>query len=276
MLGSKPLANPCDLMYLYDGGLEGMYTCVFESVYLRQLPMGIQPEGEAQPTLLSQRYIETDPEKARRVRDGIVKKLTPRAKELVETVFLSCLHEKEMAILHFLLLAFQEGKQTLNRLDHPAVERLLGAERHLLGEAHLLTGFVRFSDFEGKLVATIRPKNFILPFLAEHFMGRFSQEAFMIYDRTHSAALVYQHGRGEIVQMEAFALPEVSEAETQYRALWKRLYETVTIETRYNPKCRMTHMPKRYWSEMTEMQEALGEIGNYAGGRCPPGPLLKG
>lgn len=39
-----------------------------------------------------------------------------------------------------------------------------------------------------------------------------------------------------------------------YRQLWTRFYNTISIEGRYNPKCRMTHMPKRYWAMMTEFQ----------------------
>jgi len=40
-----------------------------------------------------------------------------------------------------------------------------------------------------------------------------------------------------------------------YRDLWRRFYDTIAIEGRYNPKLRMTHMPKRYWGTMTEFQE---------------------
>ena len=42
--------------------------------------------------------------------------------------------------------------------------------------------------------------------------------------------------------------------ERKYRDLWRLFYHTVSIEERYNPKCRMTHMPKRYWNNMTEFQ----------------------
>ena len=49
------------------------------------------------------------------------------------------------------------------------------AERHLRQEAHLLCGFVRFSDHQGKLLAAISPKNFVLPLMAPHFADRYSQ-----------------------------------------------------------------------------------------------------
>ncbi len=257
MSGRKPLALPCDLVYRYDGGLQGFYTCVHESVYLHQLPVDIRPEHEAQPTLLPERWIDTDPEKAGRVRAAIGTKISPRAQELVETVFLSCLAQKELCSLRFLLLAFLEGARVTTMLDHPDVVPLLRAERAMLHENHLLTGFTRFSDVDGKLIATIRPKNFVLPLLATHFVARFPNEDFMIYDRTHRAAALYEHGQGRILQLAEIGPIPVSEGEAQYRALWKQFYETLAIEARYNPKCRMTHMPKRYWSEMTEVQGLL-------------------
>ena len=48
------------------------------------------------------------------------------------------------------------------------------------------------------------------------------------------------------------------ETELDYRRLWRRFYDTVSIEGRYHPKCRMTHMPKRYWNTMTEFQTEPG------------------
>ena len=46
------------------------------------------------------------------------------------------------------------------------------------------------------------------------------------------------------------------ETEAKYRLLWKRFYDTIAIRERENPRCRMTHMPKRYWGTMTEFQDA--------------------
>lgn len=257
MPGRKPLAIPSDIVYHYDGGLKGLYSCVHACVYSGRLPMAIWPEREARPSLLPAQWIDTEEEKAQRVRASIGRKISPRAQELVETVFLSCLPEKEMPLLRFLLLGYQEGGRVLNMMAHPDVHTLLRAEQHLHGEAHLLKGFVRFADYDGRLVATIKPKNFVLPFLADHFMERYSQEQFMIYDRTNQAALIHEHQCGQIVPMEALPAFEESDEERKYQALWKQFYHTIGIQSRENPRCRMTHMPKRYWSEMTEMKELL-------------------
>lgn len=257
MPGRKRLTAPSDVVYLYDGGLKGFYTCVHEAVYSRQMPLDIWPPQRAQPSLLSQRWVQTDAEAAGRVRHAVRKKLSPAAQELVETVFLSCMPEKEMPLLRYLLLAFEEGNHVIRRRQNPDVAALLAAQRHLGGEAHLLKGFIRFEDFDGKLVATIRPKNFVLPFLAEHFAQRLSEETFLIYDKTHRAALIHQNGQVQIVPMEALPALEASETELLYQALWKQFYNTIAIEARTNLKNRMTHVPKRYWSEMTEMRALL-------------------
>lgn len=257
MPGKKIITSPCDSMYVYDGSMAGFLCCVYESVYKKQMPSAIVAEAIVQPSLLPQIYIETDIQKAERVQKSIPSKISKRALELVETVFLTCLEEKELSLLHFLLLGYELGAKTPNMLGHPTVSPLFKAEKHLHGEAHLLTGFIRFSDYDGVLAATITPKNFVLPFLVKHFVGRYSGESFMIFDQTHKAALLYQNKKTRIVQMDHIEFPQVSPTEEKYRTLWKQFYNTIAIEARTNPKCRMTHMPKRYWENMLEVQDLL-------------------
>lgn|GEM_PF-34911 len=255
---APPAATVADAVaYRYDGSLAGFFCCVYESYYLREAPAEILTEWDAQPTLLYTKTIATDQTVAARVRDSIPAKISGDALDLIETVFLSCLKEKELCILRFLTLAYREGRKTMEMLGNPYVAALLDAEKHLLKEAHLLKGFVRFSDYGGVLASQITPKNFILPFIANHFCERFSEEDFIIFDKNHKAALIYQGRRREIVSLDELPFPEADEAEERYRALWKRFYQTITIEARYNPRCRMTHLPKRYWENMTEMRELL-------------------
>jgi probable DNA metabolism protein len=249
------LAFPRDIRYLYDGSLPGFYSCVFHSVYAHELPLEIAPDGDAEPSLLPEKYIATDPARALRVRASIPAKISRRALELVETVYFSCLQGKELAMLRFLLLAYRVGPKVTDMLGDADVHRMLGAERHLLGEAHLLRGFVRFADYGGMLGATISPKNFVLPFIAGHFAARLSEEAFLIYDKTHGAALTYRGGAYEITAVEKLEFAAPGETELRYQAMWKRFYDTIAIEERTNPKCRMTHCPKRYWENMLEVKD---------------------
>ena len=41
--------------------------------------------------------------------------------------------------------------------------------------------------------------------------------------------------------------------ELDWQKLWKRFFDAVTIEQRRNERCQMTHAPKRYWKDMSEM-----------------------
>ncbi|MCL2496591.1 MAG: TIGR03915 family putative DNA repair protein [Clostridiales bacterium] len=255
MSGFDLKVEPRDVGYLYDSGLAGFFCCVHESVYQQELPYRIEPEHNAQPSLFPSKYIPTDAAKAARVRASIPAKISPRALQLAENVFLSCMRERELALLRFLLLGYTEGGRVTQQLGRAEIAPLLEAEKHLLGECHLLRGFVRFSDYGGALAASITPKNFVLPYIASHFVNRFSGENFMIYDKTHKTALIYENRRQKIIPLEHVEFPDASPQEKSYRELWKRFYNTVAIESRYNPRCRMTHMPKRYWENMTEMQE---------------------
>lgn len=243
-----------DVIYLYDGSLEGLLCCVFTAVAEKQLPADIWCEEDACPVFFDTRSIPTEKEKAARVAASIPQKMGPRAKELVANVFLSCAERKELKILRFLMLGYREGHRVTRMLAHPDVAPLIDAEKHLLSEAHLLKGFIRFSDYGQLLGAVIGPKNYVLPLLAPHFCGRLGDEDFMIWDKTHKAVLYRQNGRAGIYGMEQFSPPTPSAAEEQYRRMWKRFYDTIAIRQRENPALRRTHCPKRYWAYMSEMQ----------------------
>ena len=249
--------DAADVIYLYDGSMEGFLCCVYESVYSHTIPVDILPEDDAQPTLFRQQYIETDTEKAGRVWASIPKRISSEAAQLVWCVFLSCMPGKELAILRFLLLGYRHGRQVTYLVSHQLVQPLLAARQNLLNEAHLLKEFIRFSDYDGVLAATITPKNFVLPFMTEHFYSRLKTEDFLIFDRTHHAAVVYQNKEAHLISLDALELPPVTAEEQRFRILWKQFYNTIAIEARTNPRCRMTHCPKRYWENMPEMEEAL-------------------
>ena len=260
-----------DLIYVYDGTYEGLLTCVFESFLRKEIPRNIQPEGQTQLSLSPLYHITTDEIRARRVAASLPRRLGPRVTEFFRLSFLTCLTDKEIAMLRFLHLAFRCGPCVLDMLTDDTVDVLTKAIRHMNQEAHLLKGFIRFSDYHSFLVTVIRPKNFVLPLLQPHFCDRFSREAFLIFDENHNAALFHRPGQSKIIPLTELALDAPDAAEQKYRALWQAYYETIAIKARYNPKCRMSHMPKRYWDFMTEFN-APG-IAKYE--RLTPAPSVK-
>jgi len=122
-------------------------------------------------------------------------------------------------------------------------------------EGHLYKGFVRFSVHGDVMTAVIEPKHSVLPLIAGHFCERYHAESFVIYDKTHGSAIVASKGSHAIVPAEGFEPPRADTGEIEARRLWKLFYDTIAIEQRDNPRCRVSMMPKRFWSRLTEMEE---------------------
>ncbi len=242
---------------MYDGSLEGLLCCVFTAVAQKELPVDIWVEETASPVLFDTKAIYTEPEKARRVAVSIPQKMGSRAKELVNHVFFSSVEQKELKILRFLLLGYSKGQAVCKMLGHADVAPMIDAEKAVLNEVHQFKGFLRFSDYSGVLGAVIAPKHYVLPLLARHFCSRYGCETFMIWDKTHKAALYWKDKQAEIFDMEEFSPGSLSAQEQQYQAMWKRFYNTIAIPERENPTCRQNHCPKRYWAYMNEMQDLL-------------------
>lgn len=240
------------VVYYYDGSFAGLLACIYESYSAHELPMDILPWEGGQMQLLQAKHIRTHAEKTRRVRQGICDRCGRQAFEFLRRAFLTCLDKKELRLLYFARLCFARGREVLRLRTHPAVLPLADAVTHMRRERELLLGFLRFSEYRGVLVSEITPKNRILPLLSAHFCDRFHGEALLIFDKTHKEALLYANGRREFRRMEALRLPELREEEAAWQALWREFYQAIGIRERENPTCRRSHMPKRYWRNMTE------------------------
>lgn len=244
--------NQSGLIYYYDGSFDGLLCCVFESYEQKEIPMDILLQDASQPQLFSGKVIPTDLQKASRVLASIPIKMGASALDFVRHAFLTCLNQKELYILLFLRLGYSYGPSVMNMLTNDVVNTLFKAVKHLDRESHLLKGFLRFSIFNNVLVGEIAPKNFVLPLLVQHFCERYPEERFLIHDKTHGMGLVYQPYNSAVIPIDALEMPEADEEEQTFRELWRLFYDTIAIQGRYNPECRMSHMPKRYWKYMTE------------------------
>ena len=242
------------VVYYYDGTFSGLLACIYESYYAREMPIDIIDLHTAQMQLFSGKRIYAHHEKSDRVKNGLLKKAGSRAYAFLRQAFLTCLPKKELALLRFARLAFTRGAEAMVLLTHPAMVPLANAVTHMRKEAELLLGFIRFTEYEGILISMIEPKNQVLPLIARHFCDRFNGEAFLIFDKTHHQALLHYGNHSKLRHMEQLNLPRLSEEEECLRALWKQFYDTIGIRARYNPTCRRSHMPKRYWRNMTEFQ----------------------
>ena len=240
-----------DVTYSYDGTFDGFLCCVFEVYDKKEFPRAIYSPLDNQTELFPPKEIETDMPKAERVRRSIPK-IHKNALNFCYKVFLTNLEEKELYLLKFLQMGYRLGSKVMYMLADETVNKLNTAVKFLGHEAHLYKGFIRFSVFGNALAAEIEPKNIVLPLLVRHFCERFPEENFMIYDKTHAMALIYEPHKYKIIPVERLTMPQADEEELKFRRLWKMFYKTIEVEGRHNPRCRMNLMPKRYWDCMTE------------------------
>ncbi|MBQ8826321.1 MAG: TIGR03915 family putative DNA repair protein [Oscillospiraceae bacterium] len=256
------MSDRSDVIYSYDGSFEGLMCCVFVGYSSRELPSDIIVGEPEQITFSEIRYIETAEEQYRRILASLPLKMGLNAENYIKKAFLTCHPKKDLLILKLMYLGYKYGSSIFYRITDEVVSELNKAILHCTREAHLLQGFTRFSDNEGALAAVIEPKNCVIPLIANHFIDRYRNENFLIYDKTHHMALVYASGVPQIMTDIHFELPETSDEELYYQNLWKAFYNSIGIKERFNPRCRMNLMPKRYWSSMVEMQDELNKPQN--------------
>ena len=248
-------AHVSDTAYCYDGSFAGFLCCVFESYTRHEIPSAVLGPGEGQTTLFGLKTIPTDPAHAKRVVGGLTR-LGPMVKERVTIGFLSTEEEKDLILLRFVRCCFDKGPRAVQMLGDPDVNAAFALERNIRNEACHFTEFLRFEERDGMLGAVIHPKHRILPLLRGHFCSRLPDESFLIFDAAHGTALLRRDGQVRYLAMERY-IPGTDEAELDWQRMWKRFFKALTIEQRRDEKAQMSHVPKRFWQDMCEMQADL-------------------
>ena len=139
-----------EMIYLYDGSFEGLLCCIFDSYANKEILTAIFSDEDFAPTLFPTRTVSTDAGHASRVLRKI-HKLSPYAEELLRRGYLTCMEDKEIRIYRLVAKLLREGPGFLRDFSDETLHPVAAAVRHLNGEAHLLKGFVRFSELGGVL-----------------------------------------------------------------------------------------------------------------------------
>ncbi len=237
--------------YRYDGTFAGFLTCAWDALEGGTEPSAFLLPGDG-ATLWEERQVAADQGRARRLYAALSRRVSPAFQKLIARGFLTCLPEKELALLTLIRRGLREGDRVRLDLSDPVMARVNLALTKMWTEWDHLKGFVRFSELDSVLVGEIEPKNRVLPLLAPHFAARYSGERLALYDRTHHEIFLSDRGRWKLLPAEDFRMGPAGSGERACRAMWRRYYDTIAIEGRTNPKCQSTHLPKRYRHVMTE------------------------
>lgn len=245
-----------DVVYLYDGTFDGLLSVIFVCFEKKILPIGIYEEKNIQRSMFCEyETVETDFEKSKRVSDSVINKISYRTWENLYCVYLSDEREKGRMCLDYLIFAYKKGKSVNSCLAEDAVGNVIKTVQKVKNEAHQYIEFIRFSELEGGIYySEIEPNAQVLPIVGRHFLKRLPTIPWIIHDINKNLCMVY-NGR-EMYMENTGVIPKVkySENEEEYRKLWKKFYDTIAIKERRNEKCRMTHMPKRFWRHISETE----------------------
>ena len=201
--------------------------------------------------------IKTDERKASQVASSIRVRISVPA---YMAVYRACMHydeEKANKILKFLTVGYRVGAKVMKMYGEKAVMDMLEINRKVANEAHLFKGFVRFEEIKGGILySEIEPKCNVITLLAYHFEDRFPEEKFIIYDSKRKLSCIHDIGKETIlvVDRDMNQMTKDLKYSDDYNELWRLFFNTIGIDSRYNPKCQMTQLPKWFRKNMTEFK----------------------
>lgn len=254
-----------DLAYVYDGSLEGLLSAVFAAYERHENPNDVEPESRLQPRLGQYVYeVPTNLEHATRVRNGLRRSCGNAVFEAVLYASLSDDPHAGTAAYRFVRYAMDVHRKQFGRrysafsnAAHPDVAPICHLKRHVGCEKEHMLQFIRFEELEGGLwFARCNPNASVVPLVMDHFAARFNTQPFIIFDEVHELAGVYTGADWRLVKPEGpeLQLPDKAAGEAAMQRAWRRFYQAVSVESRYNPELRRQFMPKRLWKNLTEMQ----------------------
>ena len=249
------ILDSSEIVYIYDGSYDGLFTAIFDAVYSRRAPADIVSADRLQLTF-NTRFIEvdTDPAKASRVKKAAREKLGSDAMGRVYRAFLSSGDNREISIYHYLMLGFRIGSKANSHLTDRYVFNVSALSQNVSRETDKLMGFVRFSIMEsGVQYCRFSPENNILPLILSHFAARFSGIPLVIHDTKRRLLGIYDTKNKYIISSEGFTPPEKSSDEENFESMWKLFYDTIGIKERKNIKLMKQMMPARYFRHYWEM-----------------------
>jgi probable DNA metabolism protein len=243
--------------FIYDGTFEGLLTAIFYAFSCKQ-QCTIKRNTNYSPSLLAESVdITTEEDKYERVYTSIELKLNSSTLENIYNLYLSEYQDSENLILEYLKLCFTYGVKVNLAKNNDIIMKIDKYNQRVSYEAHRFKGFVRFKEISPlTYYASIEPDHNILPLLINHFITRFSDQNFIIHDIKREIAIFYDKKDATIIELskEAGLKLENHKVDSDFEKLWKTFYSSVNIEERKNEKLRRQHMPKRYWSHLTEVK----------------------
>lgn len=252
---------------LFDGSWKGLLTAIFEVFERKWFNAGIFVEDDYQATMFDDRFrVVTDNEKAKRVYDGLRKRLDAAS---FKTFFYAFFSEQPVCYQYLLDMAvyvFRSREKVADNFGHPAVLGVSQFAKSVGREAHRMKAFIRFQKLsDGTFFEAVHPDFNVLPLVASHFKKRYTDQPWIIYDEKRKFGLYYDK---TVIQEITFhfwerkkdtdvVVQRFDANEMKYDQLWKDYYKSATIASRKNEASRRRHVPLRYRKYLNEFDSGI-------------------
>lgn len=259
-------------IYVCEDSLTGIFSGIYE-VWKRKMTAeeaGLEV-GDSFERRLFCEYIfcKAEERKALAVICMIQKNLGADVYEKISYALLSADRRKADMVFRAMLEAKKLSRKDrlMEHLGNEAVRAVFGMYRQVANEAHHYKGFVRFRELKNKtLFAKIEPKHAVLPCIAEHFADRFTQENWIIYDKTHEVFLIHEKGKRYYFLQQYMCMKGdfgsaqniaggFSEEEMDYETLWKGFVQSISVAERENRALQNQNLPLRFRTNLVEFSK---------------------
>ncbi len=242
------------LYYIYDGTFEGLLTAIYDAFYEKEPPEQIVPvDSFADSLLITKTYIESDPEKSKKVHDAVVNKISRNAMRNIMYTYLSEHKNAGIYILDYLRFGFKAGKSADSCLSDDRVHRVHNLTLKVARERQLLAGIIRFRLLHNNIYyGPIEPQYNTICLLGDHFADRMSDQVFVIHDLKRNYGVFYDKSKWFISDINMKENLTFHENEIFFQKLWKQYFDDIAIKNRINPKLQSRFLPNRYWKYLIE------------------------
>lgn len=249
------------LTCLYDGTLEGFFTCVFWAYKQKVEPRAFMTPLDEAPLFAEIKRISTNLVEAIRVMEGVRKKISPWFFRELSLVFFSNLDERELLLWKAIQEGFQKGPGFDAQLQDPLRLQIQQTALKVSREVHRFKGLIRFRKLKtGVYYAPFHPTHPILMLLMPFFAGRFVDQSLVLHDVARGQAGYAQDGEWEYLDLgregleitDQLTRENLDDDEEGIQRLWQTFFDSIAIRERKNPRLQRQFMPKKYWEYLIE------------------------
>lgn len=251
-------------VYFYDKTFEGLLTAIFDAYSRKIFPDKLLPEGAIAPMFMENAYtVITQEDRASRVWSAVEKKISKLACNMLTHAWLSEIEGSDELLFRYICKAIDSKISIETNFGDKDVLEIHRVARKVGHEAQYLRQFVRFQKAADDIFfAPVSPMYNALPIAIDHFIDRFADQKWVIYDLKRKYGYFYDLNTTIEITLDddthllSGKLDEslMAEDEKIFQELWKGYFKAMTIKERINPKLQRQHMPKRFWKYLTEKQ----------------------